>query len=498
MKKVEKKMEKREKTLKTLSLFLIIGIMVILIAGVGGVRGEDESEKYNKLTGETLPPGTNDPNAVDLPEGFKGKTEQGMTYESSTNSVCDEKSCNRRAKEDLNAGSYGKGSLETQEPDEKESGGAVLAKADAAFQAALQAIQSVATLMGPLKDVLSNGQGQTTSNSGASSTDLGLSGGAQAAYLNQQADLLGGENGLCNYEDKQVCKNITKTICEDAAGNSVNATGNNSASGSNKNCRKETSEECSTEKVCNAVNTIGEYLKMRALGQGSLGVTNDPQNTGVYLSQNNANSQASTSIQEKGRVLSSSVNLNVNVSGQANIQTPEQTKTDVTLKGSQGSPNPYIEGSDSGSLGSSSVTGKAIASTAGSGQFVKIIEHDLGFGGEQIDIETLKSLNDVRANGANLGLKDGETIIEFNKQKTYYNREIKETPYFMNKITNENDEENYFRLLQGGSNGNYLVDDKKRTTVGDAVINHPDATMKGIVIAKERQAMFEKGLMAKR
>ena len=68
----------------------------------------------------------------------------------------------------------------------------------------------------------------------------------------------------------------------------------------------------------------------------------------------------------------------------------------------------------------------------------------------------------------------------------------------MNKITNENDEETYFRLLQGGSNGNYLADNLKRTTVGGEVVNHPDATMKGIVIAKEREEMFKKGLMAKR
>ena len=134
------KKEKIGKTLRT--LFLVFGLMIILIVMIGVVRGEDESEKYNRLTGETLPPGTNDPNAVDLPEGFKGKTESGMTYESSTYSVCDEPSCKRRAKEDLNAGSYRKGGLfaggiGNKGGSAEEEGGAVLGKADAALAASI-------------------------------------------------------------------------------------------------------------------------------------------------------------------------------------------------------------------------------------------------------------------------------------------------------------------------------------------------------------------------
>ncbi|MEK6859502.1 MAG: hypothetical protein AABX54_01675 [Nanoarchaeota archaeon] len=501
------KKEKIIKTLKILSLFLIMGIMIILVVGV--VRGEEEwATKFDGLSGETLTEAEaqGNPNAQALPESFSGKTEKGMYYDSGSNSVCPSSSCDVRMEENPEVTRYSKGSgilgFKGGGSEEEEGSDTVLKKADAALQAAIGLVQSIASIMGPLKEVLSNGQGQTTSNSQQSSTDLGLDSGAQAGFLNNQNQVDAAANGACDYQNREVCENVTTKNCENVT--------------SSTNCTSSTREECRMQQVCvlkkdGAVpgQTIGSVL-------GAAGITgnavagsegNNNKFVGVKLSQNNERGKADTSIREMGTLLASSVNLKAEVRGQMNVYTPMQKKTDITLKGSGGSPEAYKDSDprykSSASpvtgkvIGENTISGKAIAPME-SGQFVKLVKHDLSIGGDEIGVETLKSLNELNANGADLNLKNGDTLIEFNKQKTYYSREIKETPYFINQITNQNDMENYFRLLHGGSDGNYLIDDSKRTTVGDITVAHPDATMKGIIIAKEREDMFKKGLMAKR
>ena len=74
------------------------------------------------------------------------------------------------------------------------------------------------------------------------------------------------------------------------------------------------------------------------------------------------------------------------------------------------------------------------------------------------------------------------------RYKVAYPREIKEAPYFMNKVTNFMDKENYFRLMLGGQIGGYLIDSKGVVTVGDSTIPHPK--LKGFVIAKQREQMY--------
>ncbi|VVB78166.1 Uncharacterised protein [uncultured archaeon] len=498
-----------------MKMFLVPMLMIILILGIVGIvmAEEDMSTKYDPMSGKTLTESEaqSNPNAQPLPDGLTGKVEPGMNYNAQTNQVADKPGgfgvdkgcsfCNTITAGSTDCNTGGGGGIKG------EGQGSLTPQMDQAIQSVIGLVQSIASIMGPIKEVLSSGQGSTAANTGSSSTDLSLANGAQAGFANQQGQVDAAAGGACDYQNKQVCENVTTKNCGSSSGS--NATGSNETIVNNSSaaCTQETHEECRTQQVCvlkkdTAIpgQTIGSVLS-GTTGNAVAGSEKDSSGNGlvgVALSQNNERAEAKTSIMEMGTLLDNSVNLKVNVRKQADIYTPDQIKTTITLQGASGEPAPYSEGSSQISSDQSSpITGNVIGSTS-NGQFVKLVGHDLGLGGEKIGVDTLRSLDNLEANGVNLEVKDGESLIEFNKQKTYYNREIKETPYFVNKITNNNDGDNYFRLLQGGSNGNYLADKNKRTTVGDEVIRHPDITMKGIVIAKERQEMFMKGLVAKR
>lgn len=490
-----------KKEIKIRTLFLILGVMIILAGMVGGVTGTYDYYQANPAGGNpagtlsespTGPDGT--PNQP-LPDGYQGRitTAEDAIYDTGSGTVKSTKcGC------EIQSGFSSSTKLTIDECEASEGGGSakeegkgsITPKADAAIMAVVGLVQSLASILSPVKDVLAGNKGATTTNSQSGSTDLGLNGGAQAGFANQQSAVDAAAGGACDYQNREFCENVTTKNCENMT--------------SSTNCTSKTSEECRMQQVCVlkkegavAGQTIGSVLGAASVTGSAVAGSEDDSNSnlvGVKLSQNNERGKADTSIQQMGTLLASSVNLKAEVRGQMNVYTPQLKKTDITLQGASGSPAPYT---DSDARYKSSITGNAIAPVE-SGQFVKLIKHDLSISGDEIGVDALKSLNELNANGANLDVKNGDTLIEFNKQKTYYNREIKETPYFVNQITNQNDGENYFRLLQGGSNGNYLIDDSKRTTVGDVVVAHPDATMKGIVIAKEREDMFKKGMMAKR
>ncbi len=149
-------------------------------------------------------------------------------------------------------------------------------------------------------------------------------------------------------------------------------------------------------------------------------------------------------------------------------------------------------GSGTTAAATKDITGNAISGImpGDTGQHAWFIEHDIDLAGEKISVEIFKPFNEINAQGSVLSVVDKDSRFDFNGQRIYYNRLPAENKYFINKVTNGLDKDNYFRVLQGGENGNYLIDSSKRATVGDEVVEHP--TLKGIYIAKERQQMFKK------
>ena len=112
--------------------------------------------------------------------------------------------------------------------------------------------------------------------------------------------------------------------------------------------------------------------------------------------------------------------------------------------------------------------------------------------GYDILLFPLKNYDEVSAIGSKLRIINGDVDIEFQNENTYYSREMKKSDYFMNKLSNGFDNKNYFRLLQDGANGNYLIDGNKVTSVGDRTVNNPLEGYEGLIIPKVREAMWKK------
>jgi hypothetical protein len=127
-------------------------------------------------------------------------------------------------------------------------------------------------------------------------------------------------------------------------------------------------------------------------------------------------------------------------------------------------------------------------------QFVKFSNKDIQMSGKNILFLPFKPFNKLSGKGSNLVFDDGDTNIEFEGIKIYYPRTIEESDYFINKIVNENDGSNYFRLIMGGEKGNYLVDGKRIVSVGDNVTDIPLDGYDGIIIPKERYEMWKKAI----
>lgn len=138
------------------------------------------------------------------------------------------------------------------------------------------------------------------------------------------------------------------------------------------------------------------------------------------------------------------------------------------------------------------ITGGVITDLNSPNQYIKFSGQDITASGKKFSVILFKSFNYLNSVGENLLFLNGETYIGFDNGETLYSREIRKTPYFINRIKNDNDERDIFYLLKGGSKGSYLIDGENRVTVGDTIIPHPDSKYSGIYIAKEREEMFSK------
>ncbi len=373
-------------------------------------------------------------------------------------------------------------------------GGGFLQRLDAAAQAAMQVLGTVASIAGPIKDALeTNGKGTTSIGLHGGQIDVSLLNGAELGFKHDGTPL-----GFCDNQQIEVCENVTKRVCKNQTSDtpsdnsSLNLPPNSSITGgvitgrfvTSIDCENVTTKECKTKTVC-----------VPRKSSGASGV-----NTEVILSQNDKSQEAKTTIADGGTTLADSQNLQARVIGQANIYTPADQLTQISMQGSSGEPAPY---SSSGGIGISGnaikeeddnfknygITGALIAGDMKSSQYVALRAHDMGIGGKDIWVDNFKSFNEVEAIGSELHMIDGATEIKFNRQKIYYPRQVRFTPYFINKVSNLMDNQNYFRMIKGGDKGSFLIDGKKVATVGDKVVKHP--TINGLVIAKEREEMWK-------
>lgn len=141
-------------------------------------------------------------------------------------------------------------------------------------------------------------------------------------------------------------------------------------------------------------------------------------------------------------------------------------------------------------IGSPGAITGAVIQEGVSKQFVKIVKHDIEMKGEKYEVYFFKPFNDLDVECSNVTIKNGDTLIIFQNEKMFYPRYLgNNTPYYVNMIKNQKDLENIFRLLQGGSNGNYLIDDNKIISVGDQIVSYPEE--KGLIISKTRVKMWD-------
>ena len=123
-----------------------------------------------------------------------------------------------------------------------------------------------------------------------------------------------------------------------------------------------------------------------------------------------------------------------------------------------------------------------------SSQYVNIIKYNLGIRGDKITVDILKPFDKLNCDGTFLSVLNGETYIIFQGKNTYYPRTIEKNDFFINLITNKQDVDCDFALTPVGSKGNYLIDNKRRISVGDVSVENPK--IKGIKIAQIREEMW--------
>lgn len=150
-------------------------------------------------------------------------------------------------------------------------------------------------------------------------------------------------------------------------------------------------------------------------------------------------------------------------------------RTDFLFDPSDGSPglNAFSEGA---------------YSMLSSNQYVNLVQHDLVLKGNKIGVDIFKAFDKVSGDGIFLNVLDGETYIIFQGKEIYYPRTIEKNDFFINLITNKQDSDPYFTLIPEGAKGNYLVDNRKRTSVGDIAVENPK--IKGTMIAEIRKEMW--------
>ncbi|MFA5259338.1 MAG: hypothetical protein WC979_09325 [Candidatus Pacearchaeota archaeon] len=123
-----------------------------------------------------------------------------------------------------------------------------------------------------------------------------------------------------------------------------------------------------------------------------------------------------------------------------------------------------------------------------SSQYVHIVKYNLGLKGDKIVVDVLKPFDKLNCDGTSLSILNGETYMTFQGKNMYYPRTIEKNDFFINLITNKQDVDTYFALTPVGSKGNYLIDNKRRTSVGDFSVENPK--IKGIKIAQIREEMW--------
>jgi len=173
----------------------------------------------------------------------------------------------------------------------------------------------------------------------------------------------------------------------------------------------------------------------------------------------------------------------------AGVLSPSSETTTVTNDADSTTPLLTTSSSNVGTVVAFLTLAGYVVNDVVNGQNVKFIKQDIEINGNDIIVYTLKPFSHIEGGGKGIILGDGSVDIKFEEEKTLYPRTIKSNEFFINKLTNKQDPNKYFALIPGGTAGNYFLDNKKRISVGDNSIEHPQ--LKGIKIAEIRKDMWK-------
>lgn len=130
---------------------------------------------------------------------------------------------------------------------------------------------------------------------------------------------------------------------------------------------------------------------------------------------------------------------------------------------------------------------KQVSAQETSGQYVKLIDHDIEFNGRDITVYALKTFNQLKAGGQNLKFHSGEIEIKFQNQKILYPRLVKNAPYGIKEIQNKLDQNNKFKLQHYTNRKSQLTDEDKTISVTDITTQLPKEKL---IISKIRRNMW--------
>ncbi|MBT4165581.1 hypothetical protein HOE04_00920 [archaeon] len=219
-------------------------------------------------------------------------------------------------------------------------------------------------------------------------------------------------------------------------------------------------------------------------------VEDEEEENQVKLAQSDDSVESVTTIESGIDKMVAETNVEATVYEQVTISTsPETPPTDILLAGIAGD-SPLQDAIDSAltqEYYGGGISAAAISDLSG-GQFVKLIEHDLGLGGRKIIVDLFKSFNSLEGDGDELWVRNGEADMKFQGMKIYYSRKIGYVPNSVGEISNIQDRDRVFSLIKYRDDRARLLEGNNRVSIGDMGVEHPRES--GLQVAKVREGMW--------
>ena len=304
-----------------------------------------------------------------------------------------------------------------------------------------QLVSFLGSILGPLKEQRSNGQGQTNTKGNGGGFISTFDGGAMASF-------------------------------EDEKGNSKLLVGQNNP----KNPAKVETEKGNKVAVTNVDLIVPQQVAAKISDKTSLTLAgtsgNDPNNQAKTSQEKLISFKGVTYSPTFANILSLLPKFLVNLN-----QIPQKKISTATFS--------HIQINEDNE---NKITGKAISDLGG--QSIELLEHNLEINGHDINTYALKTFNELNAGGQNLKFYSGDYQIKFNNQQTLVSRLHQDIPYGVKKISNKLDQKNEFTLQHYTNKLLFLTDDNRIVSISDITTEHP--TNNRLVISEIRKNMWSK------